>query len=39
MAAIIHHCILDLLIITKEKDMDQGKEMENVYTQETVLGL
>ena len=34
--ALIQHCGQDLLTTTTIKSMDQGKEMENMYTQETV---
>ena len=36
---IIQHYGLDLLTITIGKTMDQGKEMENTFAQETVLVL
>ena len=33
------HCILVLLTVTKAKNMDLGKEVVNMCTQETVLVL
>ena len=34
--AMIQHCFQDLHTITKTKSMDQGKKVENMFTQETV---
>ena len=33
---VVQHCVQDLLTITKAKCMDQGKEKDNMFTQETV---
>ena len=37
--AVIQNCGLDLLIIIEGKNIAQGKDMENMSTQETVLVL